>query len=460
MEGDGKNHSAVQATRPSPVWRLTMVVLAAVLALAVYYLPLHGLNGETDRMLAIFTFVAVLWLSEAIPLFATAFLVPALLVLFGILDPTKALAPFYHPVISLLLGGFMLSISIHKFGLDKRIAAAVLARVGRRPWSILLAVMGLTAFLSLWLSNTATTAIVIAIVLPIVNRLPYGDRFGKALVLAVPFAANIGGMGTPIGTTPNPMAISHLESVGIRIAFIDWAILAVPLQLLLLLVVAAVLWLLYRPWGHRADVVMEPPSQLDSGGKWAIAIALLTACLWLTSKIHGVPDSIVALVPVVLLLGSGLLSTSDFAKVRWDVLALIGGGLALGVGMRASGLDHWIVQQIAVGGMHPILTMMLFAALAGTMTTFMSNTATAALLIPIVSSFGAQLGMSSQLVLGIAIISSAAMGLPVSTPPNAIAYGTGRIRTRDMLLAGGMITVLSVVVVSIVGRLWWGVLGY
>jgi sodium-dependent dicarboxylate transporter 2/3/5 len=436
------------------------IVLATGVALTVYALPLSGLAPDADRMLSIFIFVAVLWLTEAIPLFATAFLVPALLVVFDILDPTASFAPFFHPVIALLLGGFMLSISVQKHGLDKRIATAILTRVGDRPWSILLAVIGLTSFLSMWLSNTATTAIVIAIILPIVDQFPRGHRFGKALVLAIPFAANVGGMGTPIGTTPNPMAISHLQGEGISIAFIDWALLAVPVQLVFLLVVAAVLWLMYRPWGRRVEVQLDDPAPLGPRGRWTIAITLLTAGLWLTSKLHGVPDSIIALVPVVLFLGSGLLSRADFGKVRWDVLALIGGGLALGVGMRASGLDVWMVSRINVGELHPMLIVMLFAVLAGVLTTFMSNTATAALLIPVVSSFGTQFGLSSQLVLAVAIISSAAMGLPVSTPPNAIAYATGRIRTRDMLLAGGMITLLSAVVVSVLGRLWWGLLGY
>ncbi|HDS28925.1 MAG TPA: SLC13/DASS family transporter, partial [Candidatus Acetothermia bacterium] len=401
--------------RSVPVRGVLGILLAAGVSIAVYALPVSGLAPDAGRMLSIFLFIAILWLTEAIPLFATAFLVPALLVVFGILDPTTSFAPFFHPVIALLLGGFMLSISVQKYGLDKRIAIAILTRVGDRPWSILLAVIGLTAFLSMWLSNTATTAIVIAIILPIVDQFPPGNRFGKALVLAVPFAANIGGMGTPIGTTPNPMAISHLQEEGLSIAFIDWTLLAIPIQLLFLLVVAGVLWLMYRPWGRRAEVQLDEPSPVGAHGRWVIAITLLTAGFWLTSKLHGVPDSIIALVPVVLFLGSGLLNREDFGRVRWDVLALIGGGLALGVGMRASGLDVWMVSQINVGELHPMLILMLFALLAGLLTTFMSNTATAALLIPVVSSFGMQFGLSSQLVLAVAIVSSAAMALPVST---------------------------------------------
>lgn len=459
-EGGGNKPTISTAPGSFTGWRFLMVVAGAGLAMAAYLLPLPGLSTEADRMLAIFVFIAVLWLTEAIPLYATAFLIPFLLVALDILGSTASLAPFFHPVIALLLGGFMLSIAINKYGLDKKMATAILVRVGGRPRNILFAVMGITAFLSMWLSNTATTAIMIAIILPIVDQFPPGDRFGRALILSVPFAANIGGMGTPVGTTPNPMAISYLAENGIRIAFVDWMLLAVPLQILFLAVVVGVLWLLFHPWGGRRDLDLAATPPIDGHGKWVIAITLLTVGLWLTSKLHGVPDSIIALVPVVLFLGTKLLSGHDFGKVRWDVLALIGGGLALGVGMRDSGLDLWMVEQISVGGLHPMLIMLLFSALAAGLTTFMSNTATAALLIPVVGSFGLQFGMSTQMVLAVAIISSSAMALPVSTPPNAIAYGSGRIKIRELLAAGGLITLLCIGIISLVGEFWWGLLGY
>lgn len=436
------------------------LITAVLLAGGAYLLAPPGMGEPARRMLAIFATVAWLWLTEALPIYVVALAVPLLLVVAGVVDNKTALAPFFHPVVALLLGGFMLSSAVSRYGLDLRIARGIMSRVGTRPWRVLLGVMGTTALLSLWLSNTATTAIMVAIVAPIVAALPQDEPFRKGLLLSIPFAANVGGIGTPVGSPPNPMAISYLTDRGTTVSFVDWMLIAVPLQLIYLVVIAVVLYFLFRPRhsGIQAEIA---PQGKPSRREWTVlGIGGLTVMLWLTSRLHGVPDSIVALVPVVLLLGSGLLGVREFRGLRWDVLMLIGGGLALGVGMRESGLSDYIVSALAVGSLPPALIMLVFLSLTALLTTFMSNTATAALLIPVVGGVGARMGLEAMLVIGVGVAASLAMALPVSTPPNAIAYGQGGIRVRDMFLAGGLITLLAVVITALVGPLWWELLGY
>ncbi len=440
--------------------KIISIVMAIIVAIVVYHLPITGINEEAQIMLAIFILIVILWLTEAVPLYAAAFLVPILTTVYGILTPAEALSPFFHPVIALLLGGFILSIAVHKHDLDKKFTVFILGLAGTRPRNIVFAVMGTTAFLSMWLSNTATTAIMIGIILPVARQIPPSNHFRKALVLSIPFAANIGGMGTPVGTTPNPIAISFLENQGTIVTFTDWMILAVPLQIIFLAIVVAVLWLFFHPWEAIESFKVEESSPFNRQKIWVIFVLLLTVLLWLTTSLHGVTASIIALVPIFLFSSTKMLNKEDYKEVGWDVLWLIGGGLALSYGVRESGLAYWLVEQISVGGIPPMLMLLVFVGFAALLTTFMSNTATAAILIPLAGAYGMQYGLSTQMVLGIALVSSAAMALPVSTPPNTIAYGSGEVSIKDMLTVGGTITVLCVIFVVILGKHWWQFLGY
>ncbi|HEC63479.1 MAG TPA: hypothetical protein ENI38_03740, partial [Candidatus Acetothermia bacterium] len=268
------------------------LALAALLAAGVYLWAPTDMAEPARRMLTIFAAVAWLWLTEAVPIYIVALLVPFLLVVSGVVDQKAALAPFFHPVVALLVGGCMLSSAVSKFGLDLRIARGIMSRVGVRPWRVLLGVMGTTAFLSLWLSNTATTAIMVAIVAPIAAALPSGEPFKKGLLLAIPFSANVGGIGTPVGSTPNPMAISYLWDRGTQLSFSDWMLIAVPLQLVYLAVIGGVVYGLFRPHTRALQVDIAHRGKL-SRREWAVlGIGVLTILLWLTSRIHGVPDSI------------------------------------------------------------------------------------------------------------------------------------------------------------------------
>jgi sodium-dependent dicarboxylate transporter 2/3/5 len=442
--------------------------LALLLALLIYIIPIPYIDGYAKITLSILALAAVFWVTEAIPLHATAFLIVILTVIAGIHTPAVALAPFFSPVIALLLGGFIISIAMEKYGLGKRVSNYILTHVGTKPKFVLLGMIFITAFLSFWMSNTATTAIMLVSVLPIISKIPKHDNFKKALVLSIPFAANAGGIGTPVGTPPNPIAISYLAETGMHISFLDWMIFTIPLTFIFLLLIWGVLIAMYPSETKcfksikaeiEAEEVEEKKKGFSKSQLIVLAVFIFTVLLWLTETVHGVHISIIALIPVVFFLSTGLLSHDDFNKTPWEVLFLIGGGLTLSNAIQASGLGLIIVEQISVANLTIPIVISLFAGIGIIMTTFMSNTATAALLIPIVGAIGAQIQASSFLVLAIAVGTSVAMALPVSTAPNAIAYGTGKIKIKDMIKSGAIISILSLIIISTVGYLWWSFLG-
>jgi sodium-dependent dicarboxylate transporter 2/3/5 len=307
----------------------------------------------------------------------------------------------------------------------------------------------MSAFLSMWISNTATTALMMAVALPVVATLPGHEPFRKSLVLGIPFASNIGGIGTPIGSPPNAIAIGFLEQAGREMSFLGWMVVGVPIVVVLIFVCWMILRLIFRPKIESVDLdVSGEEGSLDRRSAFIIAVFALVVALWLTSSLHGIPSSIVALIPFVIFFGLRLLDDDDLRELGWGILFIVGGGMSLGVAMRESGLSAWIVSRIDFASMGTLGVLFLFAAVAALMTTFISNSATANLLLPIVVGITAVSPTSSALV--VAIVSSAAMILPVSTPPNAIAYGSGQIDVKDMAGAGSVVTVVSLVFVTLV----------
>jgi sodium-dependent dicarboxylate transporter 2/3/5 len=436
-------------------------VLMLLFALAAGYfvsnLSLPGL-GEAGRItLGIFTIAAILWMLEPFPLYVTSFLIVILEVVFlarpgGPLAELgityKAfLAPFFDSVIVLLLGGFVMAIAVKRYRLDELISRRILRRVGREPKAVLGGMMVASAFLSMWLSNTATTALMLAVAIPIVQALPEGERFRKAIVLGIPFACNIGGMGTPIGTPPNAIAIGILGNIGQGIDFLGWMLRGVPMVVVLLALAWFVLCRIFRPEVERIEIDLGEKRALTGRMKLVLVTFVVVVLLWLTSGLHGIPSSIVALVPVIVFFGMGLLEDNDLRGVGWNVLFIVGGGMSLGVAMSASGLTEWLVHQIPFEGMGLLFVLVVFALAAAALTTFISNSATANLLIPIVVGVSAISPGRSAVV--IALASSAAMILPISTPPNAIAYGSGLVRVKDMARAGSVITIVAAVLISL-----------
>lgn len=438
------------------------IILSIVLPILVYFIPIPGISYQARITLSILLLAAILWVSEAIPLHATAFVIVILTVIFNIHTPTEALAPFFHPVIALLLGGFIISLAVEKYGLGDRVSKYILTHTGTKPKYVLLGVIFTTAFLSLWMSNTATTAVMLVSILPILSKIPKGDPFKKAMALGVPFAANVGGIGTPVGTPPNPIAISYLSQIGINISFSEWMMLTIPLMIIFLVLIWRILLLIFPPKTKCFGSIQKKinasgcKKKLGIKEKAVLGIFLATVFLWLTESFHGVSISIIALIPVVLFLATGLLKHNDFNRTPWEILILIGGGLTLSNAIQVSGLGLWVVEQISISDIPISVVSFLFTGVGISMTTFMSNTATAALLIPIVGEigYGMGAGVAAFIVISLTIGTSMAMALPISTAPNAIAYGTGEIKIKDMIKAGVIISISALIVISTLGFLW------
>ncbi|MBL9190160.1 MAG: DASS family sodium-coupled anion symporter [Opitutaceae bacterium] len=481
MTGD-KNHAAPVS---HPASRVRSVAVWLLVALGLAGAAVWGLAGpcsaprEAALMGGIFVLAAVLWVTEALPLFATSLLVIGLeLVLLANPGGWAGLgfaagpAPSYReilglavdPVLVLFFGGFVLAQAAAKEGVDRAISVWLLRPFGMRPRYVLLGLMLITLLFSMWMSNTATTAMMLALVAPMVASLPAGEPFRKAMVLGVPFAANIGGMGTPIASPPNAVALGFLQQAGHRVAFLDWLLVAVPLMLGL----AGLAWLLLlRCFPATVGAIRLEPATgpLTRRGWIVVGIFAVTVLLWISDWLHGLPASVVALLPAVALTATGIFTRDDLGRIEWSVLILIAGGVALGAGVQRTGLDRIAVQWLPAsdGGGLGLLAGLVLATMA--VGTFMSNTAVANLVLPIGISAaaisGPGVGISPvQVGLSIAMAASLAMALPISTPPNAMAYARGEVATRDMARVGLVIGALGALLI-IVGGGWvmrfWGV---
>ncbi|MCA9405472.1 MAG: DASS family sodium-coupled anion symporter [Candidatus Omnitrophica bacterium] len=428
--------------------------IVMILALCAYFMAPASMSEPSRRVFFIFVFSALFWALEIIPLYATSLLVILLETFFlcrpgGVMNMDSGgykvfLLPFGSPIIILFLGGFILACAMQKYHIDRIIARRLLKLFGNKPYMIMLGFMMSTAFLSMWMSNTATTAMMIAMLLPLLKQIDPADPYRTGLILSIPFAANIGGIGTPVGTPPNAIAIGILANKGIYLSFISWMKMAFPLAVILIFVTSVVLFVMYRPKTETIQLNIEFQKSFDRETKMAMTIALLTVLLWLTSEIHKIPAAIIALTAAGLFAALGLLDRDDFKTIDWDVLVLMWGGLALGKGMEISGLTQWIVDLplFEHTGFVLVAVFCLFGLL---LSTFMSNTATANLLIPIIMVIPGENNI--LLAATVALSCSFAMALPVSTPPNAIAFATNMIHSKDMLKAGALVSILSLLAV-------------
>ncbi|MCP3973390.1 MAG: DASS family sodium-coupled anion symporter [bacterium] len=446
--------------------------------LVAFVLPLlidiPDLSEAGERVLAVFLLAIVLWVTEAIPLYATAALV-ILLEIVMVSDqavvglPDGLAVPEYrtffnalaHPVLMLFLGGFFLARGSSKYRLDRALAGVLLKPFGDRPAMIMLGLMLITAGFSMFMSNMATTATMIAVVLPVVAKLDPADRLRPALILSIPVAANIGGMGTPVGTPPNAIAVGQLASAGIEVSFAKWMALAVPGVVVLLLVAW---WLMGRAFPtvtESIDLGMKADFDRSNAAKIFYVTFAVTVALWLTEAVHGLPSGVTGFLPVVVLLATGLFGAEDLRRVQWDVLWLVAGGIALGVGVAQSGLDEWLVGRVAWENFGSIAIVALLAAVALVLSTVISNSAAANLLVPLGLSMALSPAVDVDPLLAgffIAIGASLAMALPISTPTNAVAYSTGEVSTRDMARVGLIVGAVGLVV-FLLSPLFWSAVG-
>lgn len=439
--------------------RKPKIILATIVAAALVYWVLPESMGELPRRtVAIFLIAAVFWATEAIPLFATSLCVIGLEILLlaqdgglapvGGLSYKDFLSPFSSGIIILFMGGFLLSAAVSKHGIDQAIAALILRPFTRSPILLVYGILIITAFFSMWMSNTATTAMMLAIIAPIAKKLPENDRFHKAVIFSVPFGANVGGIGTPIGTPPNAVALAALRDAGHSLGFVEWMTVAVPLMILMLIVVGALLYWAFPPEKGIVIDEVEKPQKIDLRGKLTLWILGIAIFLWLTEKAHGVSAPVVALLAAALLTGLQVLGRRDVDSIDWNILILLWGGLSLGNAMQKTGLVD-ILTQVPVANVNGFLLACAFVGMSVLLSTFMSHTAAANLIIPMAMALALPVDQRVSLVLLTALSCSFAMAMPVSTPPNAMAFATGKIPVTSLIRVGGMIGVIAVVVMLI-----------
>jgi sodium-dependent dicarboxylate transporter 2/3/5 len=437
-------------------WKPVVKVLTVMaLAIGAGFLPLQGLTTASRMCLMIFVGAAGFWVTEAIPPFATAIMVIVMSVYMlggngggpaadSVTYYRVFLNPIASPILVLFFGGFILAVAATKHGLDVRLARAFIKPFGTHPKMVLLGVIMITALFSMFMSNTATTAMMIAILGPLFKEFKDRDPLKKALVLAVPFAANIGGMGTIIGTPPNAVAASVLGTLGYRVSFIKWMVVAIPIMVIMLIFLWFLLIKIFKPRTDHFEILF--PEQLKL--TWDLVIVVLTFAvtvfLWLTEQLFRIPAAVAAMLPVMVFTMFGIIDREDLKKIEWHVLILIAGGLTLGVAMKESGLSDVLVGGISRIPVSAAMLLVIMSAFAVVISNFMSNTAAANLLIPIVVSISTLSPFIGALT--VAFASSLAMSLPISTPPNAIAFATEVVETRDMARYGSLISIVGLCV--------------
>jgi sodium-dependent dicarboxylate transporter 2/3/5 len=464
-----------------PRHRLIGLLAGPVAAAAIAASPAPGgLSQQGWWIAAVGIWMALWWMTEALPLAVTAILPLILFPLLGVSSIETTTPSYAHPLIFLFLGGFLLARAMHVWGLDTRLALKVLRFAGSSPRRLIAGIMAVTAFLSMWVSNTATAMVMLPIGLSIVNTFTehpseHAENIAPALLLGIAYAATIGGMGTIIGTPPNALFSAFMaEAHGIEISFIRWMSIGVPLLLVLLPLAWFVLTrLTFRVGGKEvveaASAVSEkrallPP--ISRGERLVASVMLLVAALWifrpLISSALSLPhlsDAGIAmtgalllfLLPVDLKEGRFLLSWKEAAAIRWDVLILFGGGLALATAMGKSDLANWLGDQLS--GLR-VLPLFLLLLAIGVLIVFVgelaSNTAMAAVFLPVAGATALQMGEPALLLtLPVALFATLGFMLPVATPPNAVIFGSGVVEIRHMLRVGVILDLVGIVVVAL-----------
>lgn len=428
------------------------------------FLPTGFVYGIDQHIVfSIMVLAGLLWFTEAIPLHVTGLLIAFLLTVTGVFTMDEAFAPFFDSVIVLLLGGFILARAMQKHGLDKKIAYTFIDAFGNKPTKFLFGIMLVTAFLSMWMTNTATTALILPIAIVILTKTglePLKSNYSKAVVLGIAFAATIGGIGTLIGSTPNPMAQEFLAKEGIALNFFDWMLYAMPLVVIMLPIAWFVLLKFFKPEVNELKIESFS-KELDKNQKKVLSVFLVTVFLWLTTPFHGFSSSLVSVVPILLLYLTNLLNVDDFSKINWAALVLFGGGLSLGLAIQVTGLDTIfavLFESFALG--QPYFLILLSVVVASILMTLVSsNTATAAVMIPISIPLAAALGINPSLMaVLVAIGVSLDFIVPVGTPPSTIAYSSGYVRVKDMALSGTVIALIGVLVLTCMAVFYWPLL--
>ncbi len=451
------------------------LIFVAAIVLILWFLPtesfgIEGLTQVQQRIIAIFVYATLMWVFELVPAWATSVSIMVFLLLFAsdsgikwICNPESAgqllsykqiMASFADPVVMLFIGGFVLAIATTKIGLDVHLAKVLLTPFGKKSENILLGFMLVTALFSMFISNTATTAMMLTFLTPVFKQLPEGGKGRIAMALSIPIAANLGGIGTPIGTPPNTIALKYLndpEGLNLGIGFGQWMIFMVPLVIVMIFIA----WLLLKkifPFSQKTiELKIEGEMKRDRKSTLVIVTMVITILLWMMDALTGINTYTVALIPFAVFAMTGIVSKYDLEEINWSVIWMVAGGFALGYAMNGSGLASLVVRAIPFGDFSPLLVVILSGLLCYGLSNLISHSATAALLMPILvvvcTAMGdklAAIGGTSTVLIGVAIAASSAMILPISTPPNSLAYATNLIQQKDMAKMGIIIGIISI----------------
>lgn len=470
-----ENHQGVRKRKFNKVSEDTrkLIIFISVICFVFassYITPPAGLEIEGLRMLAIALGAAILWMTETIPIGVTALVIIILQSIFNILPLSQGLAMIAHPVNSVVLVGYLLAGALVNSGMDKRISLSIISKMGEKTSRLILGIMIATAFLSMWMSNTATTAIMVPIatgILIMAKAEPLKSNFGKALFIGIAFAANIGGMGTPTGTPANPIAIALLYNLaGIQLSFLGWTVRALPLVLLLIPTSWFILLKVYPleikiVEGGLASVKkqLKELGPLKKIEKKVITLFLSAITLWLLDSFIPLPKDWIYIVAVLLTIilvtpKIGFITWGEAQKlIGWNVLFLVGGGLAMGAGLKATGAIDWIAQLLSsgIGQLPEGIAIALIAAATGLgITIFCSLSGTATTFVPIAIVLALNFGWDPvSFAVAAGLSSSFAFLMPANAAPNAVAYGSGYFKTMDMFKAGFILIIFSIIIQGI-----------
>ncbi len=449
-------------TREWLINKNSLIIIADIILFAVMYLTLP-FDPKVVLGLCILVFIAILWLTEALHTTVTAILIPIQAIIFGVFNTQTALNSFANSIIFLFLGGFALAAAMHRQGLDQVIADKVLVIAKGKLSVAVFMLFGVTAILSMWISNTATTAMMLPLALGILSKVNEKSGHGTHVfvLLGIAYSASIGGMGTIVGSPPNAIAAAE-----VGLTFTEWMSFGLPMAALLLPIAIAVLYFLLKPDLNGDFELNTAPVNWDKGKVVTLGIFLTTVTCWIFSTpinaiVGGIKsfDTVIALCAIIAVSFCRVVHWKDIEKnTDWGVLLLFGGGICLSNILKVTGASAFLANALSevVVGLGLILVILLLAAFVVFLTEFVSNTALAALFIPLFASVAEAFGMSPiMLSVLIALAASCAFMMPVATPPNAIVFGTGKIKQSEMMRVGLILNLVCIGVLGAVALIFW-----
>ena len=470
---------ATQLPKERKISRKLTILLPLVIAVTLFlwlvptsFFGIDGLTVVEQRTIAIFVFAALMWMFEIIPTWTTSVLIIVIMLLtisdsslpfmkgagipseMGTFVSYKSiLATFADPVIMLFLGGFILAIASTKVGLDVQLARVLMKPFGKKSEFVLLGFLLVIGTFSMFMSNTATAAMMLTFLAPILKTLPPDGKGRIALALSIPIAANLGGIGTPIGTPPNAIAFQYInDSLHLDVGFDDWMFRMIPYVYIMLLIAWVILLKMY-PFKQKTIELKIESHHEKTWRTYVVWITFaLTILLWMTESLTKLNSNVVAMIPVGVFCITGIITKDDLKDINWSVLWMVAGGFALGLAMTNTGLAEHLVTSIPFGEWLPMVVILVAGFIGYFISNFISNTAAASLIVPILCAVAVGMGDTldpvggaKTLVIGAVLCTSLAMLFPISTPPNALAHSTGLVTTKDMTKVGILVGVIGYV---------------